>query len=172
MYPESKKLSVFVESEDDTVEFGKALSVLLDKGDIIALQGTLGSGKSVLARSIIRALCGQDEEVPSPTFTLAQLYQSNQDKNLKIWHFDLYRLEVPEEVFELGMDEAWTSGGVSLIEWPHKIGGYMPLVRLDISIDIANNKEGKPLAREVRLVGYGADWIKRLEMLEKIKEHA
>ena len=108
----------------------------------------------------------------SPTFTLAQLYQSNTGKNLKIWHFDLYRLEVPEEVFELGMDDAWTSGGVSLIEWPHKIGGYMPLVRLDITIDVANNKDGKPLAREVLLTGYGADWINRLDQLQKIKEHA
>ena len=60
MYPESKKLSLFLETEEDTVKFGRALSALLDKGDIIALQGTLGSGKSVLARSIIRALCGQD----------------------------------------------------------------------------------------------------------------
>lgn len=104
-------------------------------GDIFTLQGDLGAGKSVFARGFIRALCGADTDVPSPTFTLVQSYDSPKGT---IYHFDLYRLEDPEEVYGLDWDAA-LSGGISLIEWPDKSG---TLLKGDIqNIEIKTKNE-------------------------------
>jgi tRNA threonylcarbamoyladenosine biosynthesis protein TsaE len=84
-------------------------------------------GKSTLARGLIRALTRPDEDVPSPTFTLVQFYESR----LPIAHFDLYRLRHPDEVLEVGWDEA-RAGGVALVEWPSRLGPFMPAARLDV----------------------------------------
>ena len=91
-------------------------------------------GKSVMARSFVQELCG-DEEVPSPTFTLVQLYDAPE---YTIYHFDLYRLKSAEEIFELGMEDALYDG-VCLIEWPEKMAQYLP--RNCIKITIAPNNE-------------------------------
>jgi tRNA threonylcarbamoyladenosine biosynthesis protein TsaE len=93
------------------------------QGDVIGLQGPLGSGKTTFARAFIRAYGGGSEEVPSPTFALVEVY-SFADKP-PVWHFDLYRLNAPEEAWELGIEEAW-SEGVSLIEWPERLGPLLP----------------------------------------------
>jgi len=87
------------------------LAPLLKAGDVVALQGGLGAGKTTFARGLISALMGQDTDVPSPTYTLVQTYMAG---DLAIWHFDLYRLETPEEIVELGWDD--TVSGVALIE--------------------------------------------------------
>lgn len=108
-------------TEAQTASFGQRLAHLAHKGDCFALFGTLGMGKSVLARAFIQSLCGE-VDVPSPTFTLVQLYDA---PDFCIYHFDLYRLKSAEEIFELGMEEALYDG-VSLIEWPDKMGGYLP----------------------------------------------
>ena len=91
-------------------------------------------GKSVFARAFIQALTGA-EEVPSPTFTLLQTYDAPE---FEIYHYDLYRLKSPEEVFELNIEEA-IYGGVCLIEWPEKMGGYLPRQALKINIAPENN---------------------------------
>ena len=116
-------------TEKKTTELGGKLSKLCHRGDVFALNGTLGMGKSVLARAFIQNLCGQTE-VPSPTFTLVQMYDA---PDFDIYHFDLYRLKSPEEIFELGMEEAMY-GGVCLIEWPEKMGGYLPKKAIKINI--------------------------------------
>ncbi|MEC9235308.1 MAG: tRNA (adenosine(37)-N6)-threonylcarbamoyltransferase complex ATPase subunit type 1 TsaE [Pseudomonadota bacterium] len=98
---------------------------------IILLEGTLGMGKSSFARAFIRHLCGAPEmEVPSPTFTLVQGYDSAKGE---IWHFDLYRLEDPEEIWELGWEDA-LSDHICLIEWPDRLGHYTPDDALRITI--------------------------------------
>ena len=107
--------------ESDTIDLGKKLSRFARKGDVFALFGTLGMGKSVLSRAFIQNLTAADE-VPSPTFTLVQTYESD---DFDIFHFDLYRIKSPEEIFELGMEEALYEG-VCLIEWPEKMGAYLP----------------------------------------------
>ena len=122
-------------TEKDTINLGQRLAVFAQKGDVFALYGTLGMGKTVLARAFIQKLCDAPE-VPSPTFTLLQMYNSS---NFPIYHFDLYRLKSPEEIFEIGMEEA-IYDGVSLIEWPEKMGAYLP--KKAFKINILHNSEG------------------------------
>ena len=100
--------------------------------------GTLGMGKSVFARAFVQKLCGKTE-VPSPTFTLVQMYDA---PDFEIYHFDLYRLKSAEEIFELGIEEAMYEG-VCLIEWPEKMGGYLP--RKAIKINITPTAEGRQI---------------------------
>ena len=102
---------------DATTRLGAALAPLLAPGDAVLLKGPLGMGKSTLARGLIRALTTPDEDVPSPTFTLVQFY----DSEPPVAHFDLYRLTRPEEAFEIGLDEALDEG-CAVIEWPERLG--------------------------------------------------
>lgn len=108
-------------SEQDTAALAIKLASIAKKGDVFALYGTLGMGKSIFARSFIKELTDA-AEVPSPTFTLVQSYDA---KDFVIHHFDLYRLKSPDEVFELGFEEA-IYDGVCLIEWPEKAGSWLP----------------------------------------------
>jgi len=101
----------------DTIKFASEFALTLKQRDVVLLSGDLGAGKTEIARQIIRTLCGTNTEVPSPTFTLVQEYQS---KKFPIYHFDLYRLENKEEIFELSIEDcAWQ--GVCLIEWPERL---------------------------------------------------
>ena len=108
-------------NESETIRLGQKLADFAQCGDTFALYGTLGMGKSVLARAFVQKLTNATE-VPSPTFTLVQCYEA---ADFDIYHFDLYRIKSPEEVFELGMEEA-VYQGVCLIEWPEKMGVYLP----------------------------------------------
>ena len=99
-------------------------------GDVIALSGGLGAGKTAFARAFVAARLGRDEEVPSPTFTLVQTYDA---PGGAIWHFDLYRLSRPEDARELGFEQAFRDG-ISLIEWPDRLGAWLPEDRLDIAL--------------------------------------
>ena len=117
----SESKTWFCRTEEDTAEIGRKLASIARRGDCFALYGTLGMGKSVLCRAFIRSLADAGE-VPSPTFTLVQSYPAEE---FEIYHFDLYRLKSPEEIFEIGMEDA-LYGGVCLIEWPEQMGGYLP----------------------------------------------
>lgn len=125
---------------DATTRLGEAIAPLLAPGEAVLLYGPLGMGKSTLARGLIRALTRPDEDVPSPTFTLVQFYESDPP----IAHFDLYRLSRPEEAFEIGLDEALDEG-CALIEWPERLGddpGRM-LGPGRLTITIAEDGEGR-----------------------------
>lgn len=118
-------------SEEETAGFAQAFARSLRAGDTICLHGNLGMGKSVFARALIRTLTGNPEqEVPSPTFTLLQTYDTPMGE---VWHFDLYRLKDPEEVYELGWEEA-LAGTISIIEWPERLGYLLPADRIDIHL--------------------------------------
>ncbi len=128
--------SYLSQTEADTAALGQRVAKIAQKGDIFALEGTLGMGKSVFCRAFIQSLVG-NTEVPSPTFTLLQTYDA---PNFEIYHFDLYRLKDPDEIFELGMEEAMYQG-VCLIEWPEKMGGYLP--RRAITVKISPQENGR-----------------------------
>ncbi len=95
----------------------RRLAPCLATGDMLALRGDLGAGKSTFARALIRALVGKAIDVPSPTFTLVQMYETAQ---FPIRHFDLYRLSKPEELEELGWDDA-RAAGLVIVEWPERL---------------------------------------------------
>ena len=100
-----------------TTRLGAAIAPLLAPGETVLLYGPLGMGKSTLARGLVRALTRPDEDVPSPTFTLVQFYESEPP----LAHFDLYRLTRAEEAAEIGLDEA-LDVGCAVIEWPERLG--------------------------------------------------
>lgn len=141
-------------SEQETQALGAALATLLRPGDVVALHGDLGAGKTTLARGLVHALMNRPEEVPSPTYTLVQVYEG---PDFPLWHFDLYRLDQPEDVEELGWDE--TVAGAALIEWPERAGGLLPKNRLDVYLEISG--EG----RRARLEPRGEGWQERLNEL-------
>ena len=119
----------------------------------VILIGNLGTGKSVLARAFIRAYCQTDEDIPSPTFNLVQNYDMGA---APVFHFDLYRLKSEEEVWELGVEEAFADG-ISLIEWPERLGNWLPINRLEILIMPGNEEK----SRKIRLTGFG-NWSTRV----------
>jgi tRNA threonylcarbamoyladenosine biosynthesis protein TsaE len=133
--------------EAATARLGIAVSRALQPGDLVCLSGTLGAGKSSLARALIRALTTPHEDVPSPTFTLVQFYEGA----LPLAHFDLYRLASPDEAFELGLDEALDEGA-AVVEWPQRLGARLPEDRLDIELSFDDKGEG----RRARLTPHGA----------------
>ena len=132
-------------SEGELAAFARALAACAERGDVIALRGPLGAGKTTFARHFIRSYAGRKggaaEEVPSPTFTLVQLYSFGDDA---VWHIDLYRIAAPEELWEIGFEEA-LAGGICLIEWPERAGPLLPDRRIDIGLD----HTGDPLLRRV-----------------------
>ena len=138
-----------------TEALAKRLSKSVRAGDVIALHGGLGAGKTTFARAFISALIGETTDVPSPTYTLVQSYDAPE---FPIFHFDLYRLESPDEVYELGWDE--TQSGIALIEWPDKAGPHLPTWRLDLKIEIAGE------IRIATLEPHGEDWQTRLDEFE------
>lgn len=153
---ESHSLSFDLPDETATRSFAERLARLARPGDVIALRGNLGMGKTTLARAFIRALTSPGEEVPSPTFTLVQTYET---PDALLWHFDLYRLEQPEDAYELDIDDAFAEG-VSLIEWPDRLGRLLPGKRLEMTL-LPGMDAG---SRRVELTG-GGSWAGRLKEL-------
>jgi tRNA threonylcarbamoyladenosine biosynthesis protein TsaE len=143
--------------EAATAALAERVARVARAGDVIALKGELGAGKTVFARAFIRARGGA-EEVPSPTFTLVQMYDLDP---VAVWHFDLYRLRAAEEAWELGIEDAFAAA-ISLIEWPERLGSLLPPTRLEIALDFAD----APQSRRVRLAGGGA-WRERLQEIAR-----
>ena len=123
--------SLFLPDEAATDRLGAVLATRLRPRDVVALEGGLGAGKSTLARAILRAAAGDPRlVVPSPTFTLGALYDTPRGA---FWHFDLYRLEAPEQVFELGWEDA-RADGMALVEWAERLGPLLPRERLTVTL--------------------------------------
>ena len=152
-----------VASPDEMHGFGARLAPVLAAGDCLGLKGDLGAGKSTLARAIIGTALSQSGidagDIPSPTFTLVQPYPhpAAADPGREIWHLDLWRLETPDEVIELGLEEA-LERHISLIEWPERMGPMLPTAALMIVIERGDAPE------ERRLGLHGHDgWASRLK---------
>jgi tRNA threonylcarbamoyladenosine biosynthesis protein TsaE len=153
MAPPDRPAELVLDLPDEaaTERLARRIARLARAGDVIALHGELGAGKTLFARAFIG-----EADVPSPTFTLVQIYES---PRARIWHFDLYRLRSPEEAVELDIEDAFAEG-ISLIEWPERLGGLLPAERLDVAFEFT----GPPSARRVRLAGHGG-WARRLAEL-------
>lgn len=145
-------------SQAQTEALAQALSAHLRTGDVVGLAGALGAGKTAFARALIQAM-GEPGEVPSPTFTLVQIYDCGA---VPIWHFDLYRIEAPEEAYELAIEDAFAQA-ISLIEWPGRLGHLMPANWLEITLGATAD----PQARRITLRGHG-NWAPRLQSLSHV----
>jgi tRNA threonylcarbamoyladenosine biosynthesis protein TsaE len=117
---------ITLNTEADTANLAQRMAEIVAPGDTLLLSGEIGAGKSAFSRALIRARLGRMEDVPSPTFTLVQTYD---DPKGDIWHCDLYRLTHPDEIFELGLDEAFATA-ICLIEWPDRLGTDAPATAL------------------------------------------
>ncbi|WP_417798784.1 tRNA (adenosine(37)-N6)-threonylcarbamoyltransferase complex ATPase subunit type 1 TsaE [Terasakiella pusilla] len=147
-------MKINIENQHQTEVCAQRIAQIARAGDVIALHGDLGMGKSVFSRAFIRALTTPDEEVPSPTFTLVQIYDTDAGE---LYHFDMYRLDSPDDSLELGIEEAFNDS-ISLIEWPSKLGTYLPWNCLNIEIAPA----GHDTARTLTFTSQG-DWLDRLK---------
>ena len=119
---------------DATESAGALLGAQIEQGDVIAISGPLGAGKTCFTRGLIRAM-GFDGDVPSPTFGIVIPY-SPPDVRLPLWHVDLYRIETLNEVHELGLDDA-RADTVLVIEWPERLGStlWLDALRIDLSVE-------------------------------------
>lgn len=143
-----------LENPAATAALAAQLAGIARVGDVLALWGDLGMGKTAFARAFIAARAGETLVVPSPTFTLLQTYDL---PNGPVWHFDLYRLASPDDVWELGWEQG-LSEAILLVEWPQRLGDFLPADRLDVSFAQGDGPE----QRLVRLAASGA-WETRLD---------
>ncbi len=128
-------------SEEETAQLAHILAASLKVGNCVAFFATLGMGKSVFCRHIIQFLNPEIKHVPSPTFTLVQIYETSK---ANIWHFDLYRLNEPQEIYELGFEEALSSA-ISLIEWPQNMGPLLPDNAIEIHIASSHDENSREI---------------------------
>ena len=147
-----------LEDEAATLKLGSNIAAISTSNGMIALFGDLGIGKTVFTRGFIHSFEGADEVV-SPTFSLLQLYEF---AKIKVYHYDLYRTNSPDEIIELGIFDA-INDGITIVEWPEKMGNYFPKDRLDIYL----SQGLMEASREIKIVGHGKFWETQLKNLFK-----
>lgn len=154
------------ESPDTTSEFAERLSQVLKAGDVLLLEGPIGSGKTHFSRALIKArlnaASAPDEDVPSPTFTLIQTYEAGP---VEIWHADLYRLSHPDEAEELGLFQAFETA-IVLVEWPDRLGDLAPKHALLLQFDQGRKEDERTIA-----ISGNAKWRDRLQSLRGVAKH-
>ena len=138
-------------SSEETIEIGKKIGSYLQKGDIIALQGTLAAGKTTITKGIAQSL-GVTEEITSPTFCLISEYEGK----IPLYHFDVYRLEGEEDFINLGSEDLIYGNGVSLIEWSEKIMDCLPRRTIILRLEPQEN----PTERKITLENWPYGEIK------------
>jgi tRNA threonylcarbamoyladenosine biosynthesis protein TsaE len=141
-------------SDQDTADFARLLVPFLTAGDVILLHGDIGAGKSHFSRSLIQSVMDPIEDVPSPTFTLVQTYDTQIGE---IWHADLYRLSDVDETYELGLIDAFEEA-ICLIEWPDRLGDEAPQNALHITLAAQDEN-----TREITIQGLSDRWANTIQ---------
>jgi len=149
----SSPFSCHLDTADTTADMARALGQHLSAGDVILLSGDVGAGKTHFARTLIQSLLTTLEDVPSPTFTLVQTYDTPHGD---IWHSDLYRLSNTHEIEELGLTDAFETA-ICLVEWPDRLGTLTPQNALSITLTYAEND-----TRALTAVWSDAMWTDKL----------
>ena len=144
------------DTPEKTGEFAQQLGSILTAGDVVLLVGDIGAGKSYLARALIQSVQNIPEDVPSPTFTLVQTYDTRIGE---IWHADLYRLTGPDEVIELGLVDAFETA-VCLIEWPDRLGDLTPANTLNLAFAVIGDD-----ARQITVTSDDPTWRARMSAI-------
>ena len=148
MKNQSLLFTCFIDTLQETQKWALNIAAVLEQFDVIALKGDLGAGKTTFARFLIQHLTSPHLDVPSPTFTLVQSYETQKGP---LFHFDCYRLENPFEAVEIGLEDAFTAG-ISVIEWPQKIDLFLPPSTLLLEFETTPSRHlkiyGNPLWKE------------------------
>ncbi|MGV3633425.1 MAG: tRNA (adenosine(37)-N6)-threonylcarbamoyltransferase complex ATPase subunit type 1 TsaE [Pseudorhodoplanes sp.] len=163
------RFTVALDNEQATQRFAIEIANALEPGDLVTLSGDLGAGKTAFARAVIRHLAGDPEiAVPSPTFTLMQVYEL---PRLTLAHADLYRLSGPDELSELGLHDI-AAAGVVLMEWPDRAGDLLPADRIDIAFALSPSRGND--YRDATITGHGrlAQRVARIETLRAFLHHS
>lgn len=126
-------LTITTHSPDETLALGERIGRAARPGDVIALTGNLGAGKTVLAKGIMKGLGGNPDDVTSPTFVLMMRH----DARLPLFHFDAYRLARCQEMLDIGAEEAYYGSGVTVVEWADRVAESLPGDRLEVEIEMA-----------------------------------
>lgn len=146
--------TITLSSPEETAQLARELAPRLAPGDVLLLHGPIGAGKTHFARSLIQALMEVPEDVPSPTFTLVQTYDTTAGE---LWHVDLYRLSHPEEVIELGLTDAFETA-ICLVEWPDRLGDLAPPDALNLTLALGDEDD----TRLLTLAPTARKWTSRL----------
>jgi len=152
-------MEILSHSVQDTLGLGKLAAKKLKPGDIICLYGDLGSGKTVFAKGIAEGLGIKKNTVISPTFVLIRQYSS---RKLPVYHFDLYRLRNEQDILDLGYEEYFYGGGVSVIEWADRLHSILPHDYLKIELSVKGEQK--------RLLKFSASGRRHLELLKSIQK--
>ncbi|MCC1491178.1 tRNA (adenosine(37)-N6)-threonylcarbamoyltransferase complex ATPase subunit type 1 TsaE [Cognatishimia sp. F0-27] len=145
-----RSVRVTLGAPEDTAALARAIGAALHPGDTLLLSGGVGAGKSHFCRALIQSLQDSPEDVPSPTFTLVQEYETRRGP---LWHADLYRLSGPDEVIELGLEEAFQEA-ICLVEWPDRLAELAP----DTALDLMLSDGAEPDARVLLLRWHVPRW--------------
>ncbi len=141
-------LHIHVLKEEDTIKLGEVLGRLLRPGDIVALKGGLGAGKTVLVKGIAKGL-GIKEEPNSPTFVIMNAYRGR----VPLYHFDLYRVSGKKELEGIGYEDYFFGDGVTVVEWADRVEEIFPESAIEIEIKIPTKNTNSETAREIKLKG-------------------
>lgn len=139
-----RTLSLILNHPDDTFRRAAGLGSSLSSGDVVLLSGDVGAGKTHFVRSLIQSILITHQDVPSPTFTLVQTYESTRGE---VWHADLYRITSPDEVEELGLVDAFESA-ICLVEWPDRMGTLAPSGALSIDLSPGADEDARQLTAQ------------------------
>jgi len=152
----TKQAEIVSDSVKQTTLIGRALGLLLEPGDVIALIGDLGAGKTCLTRGVALGMGANPDFVTSPTFVLINEYQGF----IPLYHFDAYRLRGADDMYALGSDEYFSGNGACLVEWADRVEEALPDEHLRITIEIAG-----PAARRIRIEARGPRYCRLLDEL-------
>jgi tRNA threonylcarbamoyladenosine biosynthesis protein TsaE len=146
---------------EETMRFGERLGMLLARGDVVALVGELGTGKTTLVKGIVLGLGVTDRRaVKSPTFSLVHIYEGR----IPVYHFDAYRLVDAREMLDVGSDEMIHGNGVAIVEWADKVLGCLPEEYLKITLTAISENE-----RNLEICGYGVHYEKIIKRLSSLR---
>lgn len=152
-------MTFVIDDVSDTLSLGEKLGKLLNKGDIICLDGDLGAGKTHFTKGIAKGL-EIDDYITSPTFNIVNEYQGR----LKLYHFDVYRVNDPDEIYAIGFDEYIFSDAVSVIEWSNYIEDLIPRERINITINKLPDKGENYRQIVINYVGNRYDYVKEIKL--------
>jgi len=136
-------------SEQETLALAQALAGRLQRGDVVALLGELGTGKTVFVKGICRAF-GAEEHVSSPSFVILNRYEGKDksSQELLIYHLDLYRVKSLDEIYDLGFEEFFYGDGITIIEWAEQLGNLLPSKRYDVHLSYGKSDTHRRIAIE------------------------